>query len=269
MTPVICIINEKGGSGKSSTTFHMAGAYAADGMRVLLIDVDPQASLSRGFFGREHVDALPLEETVAMLFDDQTFSSDSSRIVTPTPFEGIAIAPANVELKPFNSPTPEAMGMSQYLLNEFIEAQDGYDIILIDCPPNLYRCCWVAMIAADWVIVPIPPEDFGTQGLLAVHEAIQAARTLNPSLRRLGHLVTRYDSRLVVHRAYESRLRTMYGDLMFDTVIPEATAFKVAVSCRKPVQYQEPKSRAAELTRQLTREILDRIAMKNVRRRAA
>ena len=114
------------------------------------------------------------------LFDDDTFCRDDDAIVRPTGFPGISIAPANVELKPYNSPEPETMGMSQYLLREFIEAQEQFDIVLIDCPPNLYRCSWAAMIAADWVIVPVPPEDFGTQGLSAVHEAIDNARHAEP-----------------------------------------------------------------------------------------
>jgi chromosome partitioning protein len=269
MPAVVCIINEKGGSGKSSTAFHMAGALAVDGLRVLLVDVDPQASLSRGFFGREYVDALPAEQTVATLFDEDVFSPPDDRIVRATPHAGIWIAPANVHLRPFNVPQPESMGMSQYLLRQFIERQSRFDIVLIDCPPNLYRCSWVAMIAADWVIVPVPPEDFGTQGLLAVQEAIQNAQNFSRSLRLLGYLVTRFDSRLVVHRLYEQRLREMYGHVMLKTVVPEATAFKVAVSCRQPVQYQDPNSRAAKLTKRLTREILDRAGMKHVRRHAA
>ena len=86
---------------------------------------------------------------------------------------------------------------------------------------------------------------------------------LNPPLRRLGHVVSRSDRRLLVHRTYESRLRALYADLVFSTVIPEASAFKVSLACRKPVECYSRTSRAAELTRQLSREILDRIAVKN------
>ena len=92
---------------------------------MLLVDVDPQASLSRGFFGRKYVDELPAEQTIAAIFDDDTFCRDDDAIVRPTGFPGISIAPANVELKPYNSPEPETMGMSQYLLREFIEAQSS------------------------------------------------------------------------------------------------------------------------------------------------
>jgi chromosome partitioning protein len=76
--------------------------------------------------------------------------------------------------------------MDQFLLREFLQQQD-FDITLIDCPPNLYRCSWTAMVASDFVVIPVPPEDFGTQGLRTVHQAISHARTLNPEIRRLGH----------------------------------------------------------------------------------
>ena len=125
------------------------------------------------------------------------------------------------------------------------------------------------MIAADFVLIPVPPEDFGTQGLRAVHQAIQNARILNPGLRRLGHLITRSDRRLLVHRSYEARLRDLYSEMVMETAIPEASAFKVSLSCRKPVEFHSRKSQAAKLTRQLSREILDRIAMKNKQRDVA
>ena len=157
--------------------------------------------------------------------------------------------------------------MSQFAIREFVDEQcGGFDVVLIDCPPNLYRCSWTAMLAADYVVIPVPPEDFGTQGLRAVHQAIENARLLNPELRRLGHLVTRHDRRLLVHRSYEQRLRELYGEMVLETVISEASAFKVALACRKPVEFHSPRSMAADLTRQLSREILGRIRMKSAKR---
>lgn len=125
------------------------------------------------------------------------------------------------------------------------------------------------MVASDHVIIPVPPEDFGTQGLRAVHQTIEQARKLNPALRRMGHLVTRYDRRLLIHRSYEERLRKLYGNMVLETVIPEASAFKVALACRKPVEMYGPQTSAAELTRKLSREILDRARGKTARRQVA
>jgi chromosome partitioning protein len=265
MPTTICLINQKGGCGKSSTCFHLSGALASTGLHVLLIDADPQGSLSQGFLGSALVEQLSLGQTVALLFDDTCFFADQRALIRPTAFEGISVCPANHHLGPFNAPTPEGMGMDQFLLREFIRDQREFDLVLIDCPPNLYRCSWAAMLAADLVLVPVPPEDFGTQGLRAVHQAIDQAGRLNPELRKMAHVVTRADRRLLVHRSYETRLRELYGELVLTTVIPETSAYKVSLACRKPVEYYSPKSPAAKLTRQLSREILDRIAVTNER----
>ena len=268
MPTTICLINQKGGCGKSSTCFHLAGAFAAEGMRVLLVDADPQGSLSQGFFGSAYVETLPSEQTVAALFDESRYFSDHGSLVQPTDFDAISICSANQFLSQYNTPSPEHAGMDQFLLREFLQQQD-FDIALIDCPPNLYRCSWTAMVASDFVVIPVPPEDFGTQGLRTVHQAISHARTLNPEIRGLGHLVTRSDRRLLVHRTYEARLRELYADMVLSTVIPEASAFKVSLACRKPVQFYAASSKAADLTRQLGREILERIAVKNKQREVA
>jgi chromosome partitioning protein len=269
MPITICFINQKGGCGKSSTCFHLAGAFAARRQRVLIVDADPQGSLSQGFFGSTLIENLPPEETLAVLLDESTLLAGADSLVRPTPYEYIVVCPANHHLAQFNTPSPERTGMDQYVLREFVEGYCEADIVLIDCPPNLYRCSWAAMIAADFVLIPVPPEDFGTQGLRAVHQAIDNARLLNPSLRRLGHVVTRFDSRLLVHRSYEARLRELYADHVLETIIPEAVAFKVALACRKPVEQYDPRSAAAKVTRQLAREILRRIGTKTARRRVA
>jgi chromosome partitioning protein len=109
------------------------------------------------------------------------------------------------------------------------------------------------------VVIPVPPEDFGAQGLRVVHQAIDQCARLNPRLRLAGHLVTRYDGRLAVHRAYEAKLRALYTDTVFTTVVPEASAFKVALACRTPVSYQMPGSKAAHAMAAVGAELIDRV----------
>ena len=160
--------------------------------------------------------------------------------------------------------------MFQFVIGEFLaERTDTFDIALVDCPPNFHQCSWTARVAADYAIVPVIPEDFGTQGLRAVHQAIEQARHLNPRLRRLGHLISRRDGRLVIHRVYEKRLREVYGPMILNSAFPELNPFKTGVSSRTPVEWNEPRSEAANLTRKLGCEILDRIAEKTARRHVA
>ena len=267
MAITISLINQKGGCGKSSSCFHLAGALAAEGLKVLLLDLDPQGSLSQGFLGPPLVESLSPKETIALLFDERSFFVDRGSLVRETDIEGISLCPANQHLATFNTPSPEETGMFQHVVRECVdEVGKTADIVLIDCPPNLYRCSWTAMVASDYVIIPVPPEDFGTQGLRAVHQCIEQARVLNPGLRRLGHLVTRYDRRLLVHRSYEARLRELYQRMVFSTVIPEASAFKVSLACRMPVEQYAPASAAAKATRDLVNEFMDRIDSKSTQR---
>ncbi|TWU54715.1 MinD/ParA/CobQ/CobA-like protein [Rubripirellula tenax] len=265
----LCLINQKGGCGKSSTCFHLAGAFAGLGYSVLAVDADPQGSLSQGFFGSDEIENLPAEQTLAAVFDESTFFVDRRQLIRQTSFDNIAILPTNLHLATFNAPTPESAGMIQYSLRDALDEIGEYDVTLIDCPPNLYQCSWNAMIAADYVVIPVPPEDFGTQGLRAVHQCIDNARKLNTNLRRLGHLITRYDRRLLVHRSYEARLRTLYQEMVLDTVMPEVSAFKVALACRQPVQAYAPKSKAAASMRALAGELLTRIENRTNRKTMA
>ena len=255
----ICLINQKGGCGKSSACLHLSGAFAAFGLSVLLIDADPQGSLSQAFLGSDVSEKLPASETLAALFDEACFFVDPAELVIPTAIEGISLVSANHLLAKYNAPEPEEAGIIQFVLREFLKTQSAFDVVLIDCPPNLYQCSWNAMIAANYVLIPVPPEDFGTQGLPAVHQAIENARKLNPPLRRLGHFISRLDKRLLVHRTYEERLRALYPELVLNTTIPEVSAYKVAVSCHQPVETLSSKSAAAKAMRNLAAEILARI----------
>lgn len=257
MGTTICFINQKGGCGKSSTCFHLAGAFAQQGLRVLLVDADPQGSLSQGYFGSQVVESLHANETLAGAFDGSFAFQTPERAVRAADYPRISVVPANHLLTEFNVPHPERLGMEQLAIALFLESFTEFDITLIDCPPNLYRCSWSALLASDYVVIPVPPEDFGAQGLRVVHQAIEQAQRLNSRLELLGHVVTRVDKRLIVHRSYERRLRDIYGETVLRTVIPEASAFKVALACRCPVGLNSPRSAAARLTWELSREIFD------------
>jgi chromosome partitioning protein len=163
----ICLINQKGGCGKSSSCFHLAGHFAQTGLNVLLIDADPQGSLSQAFFGSGLVESLEPQQTLAAVFRDDAYFTPASLPVR-TPFNNIAIIRANQQLAPFNTPCPENSGMAQYALQSLLAELASYDLTLIDCPPNLYQCSWNAMLASEFVRIPVPPEDFGAQGLRVV-----------------------------------------------------------------------------------------------------
>ena len=269
LAKAICFINQKGGVGKTSCCFHLAGALAAAGKSVLVVDVDPQGSVSQGFLGSETVEQLRGTHCVAALYRDSWSIIDWSQLIHSTGITGIDLCPANQTLAQFNTSSPESEGIAQYNLGEFLESQNRYDIVLVDCPPNLYRCSWSAMIAADHVLSPVTPEDFGTQGLRAVHQAIENARMLNPRLSLLGHIVTRSDRRLLVHKFYEQRLRRSHGATVLTNFLPELSAFKLAVANRLPAEFYDNRCRAARLTRNLSREILDRMDETNSQRHVA
>ncbi|MHC4880960.1 MAG: ParA family protein [Planctomycetota bacterium] len=254
----ICLINQKGGCGKSSLCFHLSGEFVRMGLKVLLIDCDPQGSLSQGFLGPAYVESLDASETLAGLFDDSLSASACGPVPMMTPVDGISLVPANLYLARYNAPQPERSGLRQHSLRAFVDELAGVDVVLLDCPPNLYQCTWNALMTADYVAIPVPPEDFGTQGLAAVHQAIENARRLNSDLELLGHIVTRCDHRLLIHRAYEQMLRQLYPETVLSTVIPEAAAFKVALASRQPVSHLCARSKAAQRIRSLATELLER-----------
>jgi chromosome partitioning protein len=259
-TTTVCFINQKGGCGKFSSCYHLGGALAGRGLRVLLIDADPQGSLSQAFFGSAAVESLAAARTLAAVYDPAAVLARPASLAVAPGFDRLSVLPANQALAPHNRPEPGREGLAQFLLWDALAEIPGFDVALIDCPPNLYLSSWNAMIAADHVVIPVPPEDFGAQGLRVVHQAIDRAARLNPRLSLLGHLITRFDGRLAVHRAYEQKLRGLYGASVLEAVVPEASAFKVALACRTPVTFHAPASKAARCVNMLADELLARLA---------
>lgn len=261
MPKIVCLLNQKGGVGKTSSCYHLAGTLAKLGLRVVLVDNDPQASLTQGFFGPETMQALDPAVTVAAAYDPDE-EPIASALVVPTGFEGVSIVPGSPALTSYNMMAPETWGRSVGGLRDFLaDLGDGPDLVLIDNPPNLHLCSVAALAASDALVVPLQAEDFGSQGLGPVRAAVASVReALNPGLSLAGYLITMYDRRLGIHLAYEAKLREMFGGDVFASAFPLAKDYKEAVAARQPISHYKPRSAGAKAARVVAEELLERIA---------
>mgnify|MGYP001055042217 FL=1 len=255
----IAMVNRKGGCAKTGTTHQLSGAFAKMGLRVLLVDMDPQASLTQGFFGPAATEAIPRENSVVALFDDAC-DPDPDRLLLPTPCQGITILPGANSLDDYNLPKPTETGSLQTSLKGFLrEVQGRFDAVLVDCPPNLHLCSWNALLAADFVMVPVQAEDFGAQGITYIQRAIDdALAKYNPNLRMLGYLVT-LRQRLAIHDAYEMELRKLYGSHVFEASFGLSKDVKEAIAHRLPIHFLRPRCKAAKDVTVIAEEILRRV----------
>jgi chromosome partitioning protein len=256
----IAFLNKKGGVGKTSTCHHLAGTLARRGLRILLVDADPQASLTQGLLGPEVARQLKPRETIAGLFDDAC-DVEMASLVRPAGVPGVSLVAGSGRMDKFNALEPWTTGDSQYILRDALrEVADEFDLTLIDCPPHIYLCAWSAMVAAHGIVVPLQAEDYGAQGVAAIQGSIDHVRAgANPRLAVLGFLLTMYHKALAVHAGYAADLRAIYGDTVFDTVVPHAKDFKESVMLRKPVVAYKPRSAAAKAIEALADELLARL----------
>jgi chromosome partitioning protein len=257
----IALLNQKGGVGKTSTTYHLGGTLAREGRRVLVVDADPQASLTQGFEGPNFMRSLPRGSSLAALFGDGLVPSPDD-LIRPTAFAGLSLLPGSGHLTRYNVPEPESAPLDQQraLCDLVAEVRGRFDVILFDCPPNLHLCSWAALAASDYIICPLQAEDFGSQGVAAILDCVDAVlRGANPRLKLLGFLLTMFNPRLAIHKAYAAMLRDLYGELVFETAIPIGTDFKEAIAQRKPVVELKPRGASAKSIKALADEIESRI----------
>jgi chromosome partitioning protein len=259
----VACLNKKGGVGKTSTCHHLSGALARKGRRVLLVDADPQASLSQGLLGPEAARALPESGTIAALFDEAG-GPPMEALIRPIAIEGVSLLAGSEAMEDLNVTRPWETGPLQFALRDALtEVAASYDLTLIDCPPNVQLCSWAALVAADGVVVPLQAEDYGAQGLVAIRRSITRARhEANPSLQLIGYLIAMFNKTLGVHISYEADLRQVYGDDVFATVVPLAKDYKEAVILRQPVGHYKPKCAAAKVIDGLADELLGRLEVK-------
>src|SRR3954468_14698839 len=233
--PVITALNQKGGVGKTSTCYHLAGTLAQAGRRVLLVDNDPQASLTQGFLGPQVTRKLAPAETNAAVYQQEAIAD---QVIRATDVAGIDLLAGSRAAASFNVPDPHLSEWPlQMALRDFLaDVSDRYDIVMIDCPPNLHLASWTSLVASDHLIVPLQPEDYGAQGIADVQESVAMVQAgPNPALTLLGFLLTMVAPRKTIHQLYEERLRALYGQAVFAARVPEAVDYVEAIARRLPI----------------------------------
>ena len=245
---IVSISNQKGGSAKSTTAVNLAAYLALAGKRVLLIDLDPQGSATTHL----GIDKAHLEKTMYDVMSDKAYLSD---VIIPTETQGLDICPTNNQLgksefELFNRENRDLV------LKSKMAGINGYDIVLIDTAPNLYNLTLNALMAADTVMIPIDSTFYALEGLAVITELLDSIESeLNHALIR-RYLLTKYDSRTNLSREVESKLRELFGENVFKTVIPMNVRLATAPSYGKPIYAVDPESIGAIAYNKLCEEFL-------------
>ncbi|MBV8233653.1 MAG: ParA family protein [Planctomycetaceae bacterium] len=258
--PIITVANLKGGVAKSSVLFHSSGSLVKRGKKILLVDADPQASISAGYLGVEATWALDPASTIAAIYAGE--EPYPERVVRRTGFPGIDLLAGSRHAARYNVPVPEeAPYEAQVCLRDFLGGvRDRYDLILVDTPPNLHMATYSSLAASDYYLVPIVPEDWGSQGFAAVRQSADLVRSkINPGLDLLGIVLTLYAGRRSVHKLFEERLRLGIPGAVFDTPMPISVDYIEALVALKPVTYHKPRGAAAKAVDAIVEELLGRL----------
>lgn len=248
---VISFINQKGGVGKTTSTLNLGAGLARQNRRVLLIDFDPQANLT---------DGLGLDETklTSSIFDVLT-GKVTARDAVITLNDRMAVIPADISLSRAERELAR-QSSNIYLLKNAIETIEGYDAVLIDCPPSLGVLTLNALAASNSMIVPVQPEYYALKGLRKVFDALNFVnRKINHDLRIMGIVGTRYDPRKNLHVEVLDRLKAGMKNGAFFTIIRENIAVAEASSFGQSIFDYSPDSSGAEDYQLLSREVMNAI----------
>jgi chromosome partitioning protein len=250
---VVSMTNQKGGVGKTTTTINLGAALAEYGRKVLLVDFDPQGSLSVGLGLNPH----DMELSVYNLLMQRDVRIEE--VVVPTGVAGMDLLPSNIDLSAAEVQLVHEVAREQTLQRVLAPAIDKYDVILIDCQPSLGLLTVNALTASDGVLVPLECEYFALRGVALLKTTIDKVRErLNPKLEIDGVLGTMYDGRTLHGREVMERLVQAWGDIVFHTVIRRTVKFSDSTVAGEPITSYASASNGAEAYRQLAREVLTR-----------
>jgi chromosome partitioning protein len=250
---VMSMCNQKGGVGKTTTTINLGAALAEYGRKVLLVDFDPQGSLSVGLGLNPH----EMDFTIYNLLMQRDVTLDD--VIVPSGVPGMDLLPSNIDLSAAEVQLVHEVAREQTLQRVLAPAIADYDVILIDCQPSLGLLTVNALTASDGVIVPLECEYFALRGVALLKTTIDKVQErLNPKLEIDGVLGTMFDGRTLHSREVMDRLVQAWGDKVFHTVIRRTVKFSDSTVAGEPITTYASSSTGADHYRQLAKEVLAR-----------
>jgi chromosome partitioning protein len=252
---VFAVVNQKGGVGKTTTSVNLAACLGADGLRVLVVDLDPQGNATSGF----GVNKSDLQRCIYdLLVDDAPAEELLQREVTP----GVDLIPATINLAGAEVELVSAMSREWRLGKGLAPLRDRYDVILIDSPPSLSLLTLNALAAADYALVPIQCEYYALEGISQLLKTLTLVKQhLNRELGIGGVVLTMHDPRVRLTQQVAEEVRRYFGSQALKTVIPRNVRLSEAPSHGIPVSVYDPRSRGSEAYRRLARELEERFSL--------
>ena len=249
MSKVIAIANQKGGEGKTTTAVNLSASVAAQGKRVLILDLDPQGNTTSGYgISKRTVQA----GTYQLLIGENT----AEEALCHTDYQ-VDVIPANIQLSGAAIELVEMDKRESRLRQALAPIADRYDYIFIDCPPALDLLTLNGLCAADTVLVPIQCEFFALEGLSELMSTVRTVKKMyNKYIELEGVLLTMYDGRLNLTLQVVQEVKKFFGDKVYATTIPRNVRLAEAPSYGMPVNYYDPASKGTAAYAELAKELL-------------
>ena len=250
MAEIICIANQKGGVGKTTTAINLSAALAASELRTLLVDCDPQGNATTGI----GIDKSAIDKS---LYHGMIGDTGPQALIHDTEIETLKAIPARVELIGFEVEMMDTPGRENALKNLLSAIENDFDYIIIDCPPSLSLLTVNAMTAARHLLIPLQCEFYALEGLGQLMQTVTLIKkSLNPELAIAGILLTMFDKRTNLSQQVAEEAEKYFNTLVFKTTVPRNVRLGEAPSFGKPILLYDASSAGAVSYLNLAREIM-------------